>query len=553
MNITGEKHNDYLIATMTDANGNTSKYSNVKQVVETTPPSPITTLNSQSSQQIGPGKIKLSWLSPGNDGNSDSLNTGSKFYIATTTVLSQSIDNSYWAAKGTTTLANVKISTSGVNPGTIQSYMLTGLKPGATYYIRIWTSDERPNWSGMSNCTTIYAGVDYVSPGTINTLGAAAGSLGGQIRLSWTSPGNDNAERNITGGRYRIRYATYNVVSWDAGTWTDYRNRYNLEIDTNTVPGRKQYWTLGSLSGGATYYFHIWTRDDNNNWSGISMGATNYAKPYTVFIVSTTADSGLGSLRQAIIDANTNTEPNVIKFNIPNTDIGYNSTFGVWRIVVLSTLPALSDNKGVIIDGTSQKAFIGSDTNPYGPEIEIFGRDSLYAGTDGLIITSSSNTVKGIIVSSFTRYGIHLNGTTAKCNTIIGNYVGICATGTVAMMNKSYGIYLNSSPDNIIGGITADERNIVSGNYRGIYLRYSGCKGNKVIGNYVGTDRTGTKAVPNSSLGIEIDAYPSYNRIGGASAVKSHRPTWSIFCNLVQGLQILSLLDIQTADKSCPA
>ena len=83
------------------------------------------------------GEVILKWLSPGDDGTTGQLITGAKFHIATTTVLSEAQDINYWNSRGTTTLADIQISTSGVNPGKLQTYLLYGLKPAATYYLEL--------------------------------------------------------------------------------------------------------------------------------------------------------------------------------------------------------------------------------------------------------------------------------------------------------------------------------------------------------------------------------------------------------------------------------
>src|SRR5437016_12690422 len=66
------------------------------------------------------------------------------------------------------------------------------------------------------------------------------------------------------------------------------------------------------------------------------------------FTVTNTNDSGVGSLRQAILDANANAGTDTIAFNIGS---------GVRTINLLSQLSNLSDP--VIIDGTTQPGFSG--------------------------------------------------------------------------------------------------------------------------------------------------------------------------------------------------
>ncbi len=102
------------------------------------------------------------------------------------------------------------------------------------------------------------------------------------------------------------------------------------------------------------------------------------------FIVSNTNDTGLGSLRQAIVDANdATTSPNTIAFDIKAT--------GVQIIAPLSPLPMIES--AVTIDGQSQKGYAGT------PLIELNGTN---AGTaDGLTIIGNGVTVFGLDIVDF--------------------------------------------------------------------------------------------------------------------------------------------------------
>ncbi len=84
----------------------------------------------------------------------------------------------------------------------------------------------------------------------------------------------------------------------------------------------------------------------------------------TTYTVTNTGDAGVGSLRQAILNANANPGADIIDFNIPLVDAGYNNWTGTadswWKITLLSNLPDISED--LTIDGFSQSINV-SDSN----------------------------------------------------------------------------------------------------------------------------------------------------------------------------------------------
>ena len=66
----------------------------------------------------------------------------------------------------------------------------------------------------------------------------------------------------------------------------------------------------------------------------------------------------------------------------------------------------------------------------------------------------------------------------------------------------SIGVLINAgSTDNTIGGAAAADRNVISGNaVYGVYLSDSGTQYNVVENDFIGTDQSGSFAVPNGSL-----------------------------------------------------
>ena len=108
----------------------------------------------------------------------------------------------------------------------------------------------------------------------------------------------------------------------------------------------------------------------------------------TTFTVTNTNDSGPGSLRQAILDANARLgTTDTIWFSIPGS--------GLRSITLLTGLPAITDP--VVIDATIQLGFVGT------PIVELNGNGLSGAGLD---ISAGGTTIRGLIVNGFGGDGI---------------------------------------------------------------------------------------------------------------------------------------------------
>jgi len=229
------------------------------------------------------------------------------------------------------------------------------------------------------------------------------------------------------------------------------------------------------------------------------------------FTVTNSNDSGSGSFRAALQSANTAPgSPHSVIFNIPATDPGYSSARGVWKISLNTPLPYITGSN-ITIDATSQTTF-GGNTNPYGPEIELDGNHTLDYGF--FIINGANITLKGFIIRRFT-YGIQISGSSSQNHTISGNYIGVNhdASDTSGCF---IGIEILNLAGNVtIGGINEADRNIVSGNYH-IGIRLLSSSNNILYNNYIGVDRTGNIALPNYD-GLSLEAVTQNNIIGGAS------------------------------------
>ena len=301
------------------------------------------------------------------------------------------------------------------------------------------------------------------------------------------------------------------------------------------------------------------------------------------FTVTNVFDSGPGSLRQAIQDANANPGFDRIVFNITGPGI-FTSPGGrqYYSIQVLSELPALTDNAGVSIDAATQPGYDG--TRPF---IEITGRYIDYnndrvqrnqEGTTGLRIYSNNNVVRGFAINSFTFGNIEIKGNN---NIVLGNYVNLDVDGKnplpygtpiIGVLDplpfqtgrfNFFGISLiGGASNNVIGGINdvngdplmdaggqkiggtyVSNRNVIAGiaDYvphtlteeaeldpnperaevgPGIRIQGATTQGNLIQGNYIGVQPDGKTALGNAN-GIEIFNGASNNFIGNPNDNKA--------------------------------
>ncbi|MGH9943651.1 MAG: Calx-beta domain-containing protein, partial [Pyrinomonadaceae bacterium] len=249
-----------------------------------------------------------------------------------------------------------------------------------------------------------------------------------------------------------------------------------------------------------------------NETGSYQVRVTLGAPPVASTVVTNTNDSGAGSLRQALLNANSNVGVDTVSFQIGS---------GARTINLLTELPEITDP--VVIDGATQPGFAGT------PLIELDGQFTP-RGTAGLKITAGGSRVRGLAINRFgvadcfapfdadIGVGTPIILSQGGGNIIEGNYLGTNQAGTAVACNSGNGVYVFNSSNNVIGGTTAAARNVISGNrFPGIRLGGVFTNGNHIQGNFFGTDATGNADLGNQSNGVAvIDG--TNNVVGGTTA-----------------------------------
>ena len=237
----------------------------------------------------------------------------------------------------------------------------------------------------------------------------------------------------------------------------------------------------------------------------LSISLLNESLAQTTFTITNTNDAGAGSLRQAILDANFTTNadiftPDEIHFNLSGT--------GPFTISPTSALPTITDP--IIIDGFSQPGASAGNL------LIVINGANAPASTDGLTITTSGggSTIQGLVINGFSGNGVVLQ---SNGNKLKGNFIGTDAAGTAGVSNGASGVFVNGASNTLIGGSVTGSGNLISGNsHVGILINNGGS--NKIRGNKIGTNITGTAAIPNQD-GIKVQN-SAHNAIGGRTAAE---------------------------------
>jgi hypothetical protein len=212
------------------------------------------------------------------------------------------------------------------------------------------------------------------------------------------------------------------------------------------------------------------------------------------FTVSNTADFGFGTLREALIQSSTGCSYSEHPCKITFAITEPIPSSGWFTIAPEAPLPAVQTD-GLIIDARTQTAFSG-DTNPAGPEVELSGQRSNFG--NGIELKSGQGVeLRGLAINGFVGYGVAIGGGSVAFQAVIvdGNYIGTDPTGSRAVPNGR-GIGISGSNSVVISN------NLIGGNQRsGIFVASAirtGISGNRITANggsgvYIGNDASDTQ------------------------------------------------------------
>jgi hypothetical protein len=453
--------------------------------------------------------------------------------------------------------------------GTIVATIPVAQPVGLAYRIRVVSSN--PVITGSNNGTNL-----SISSGTpaVPTANSASAITCNSFSANWSASAGA---------------LTYYLDVSTVNTFASFVSGFN-----NLNVGNVLTYSVTGLNAGVTYYYRVRTENgcgvsaSSNVISALTAGAS------AIYVVNSTANSGAGTLRQAIIDANANCGHDLIRFQF--------GAGGPFTIALTTALPNLTDNEGVTIDGWQNAignngtpntipVFNTTTGTPMNPVYKIIITSSVSGG--GINIASDNNIIQGLALTNigvnavnandiainiisgsnnsilgcyigmgvngsaqggtFTDMGIQVSGSNnmigdgtaaganliaglnggatlgdgirftgagATGNSVKGNIIGVQANGSANVagnaMYNGVNFLAGSGGNNTIGGILPGEGNVISGNFKGIYLSSSNAIGNTIVGNIIGPMANGTTVIPSNTQvdGIWISG-SSNNIIGG--------------------------------------
>jgi len=425
----------------------------------------------------------------------------------------------------------------GLTDGTTRDNVVAGNEIGTDTA----GSDFRPNGTGV-----------YVQGATGNTIGGSATAARNVIS------GNDSAGICICGGQTNL--VEGNVIGGDASGLHPLPNRLGIALqfgavrntiggtsaaDRNLISGNQNegvllnaFNTPGSVSQNVIRgdYIGVDTTGAAALPNGFGVSLLNAADSNTLGGAAAGAGNVIsGNLSDAVSLSGFGTNNNSILGNKIGTDATGTAAIGNFRGVAIAngagntTIGGVGPGAGNLISGNS---FAGVQIGPadngssvvegnyIGPDTT--GAVAIGNGAFGIAVdTSHDDTIGGskasarnVISGNASGFGIAV---TNSNSTFIGrNYIGIDAAGSGALPNNTGVLVAVGSQNTSIGSTTAGAQNVISGNNGdGIAIRDPSTTLNTILGNLIGTDPTGAQPLGNAGNGIAFSGGAHNNRVGG--------------------------------------
>jgi len=278
-----------------------------------------------------------------------------------------------------------------------------------------------------------------------------------------------------------------------------------VSIDASTQPGYANSPLIELRGSGQSYGLAFVTGSNDSSVSGFAInrfqasiafqsGGNKVERCY-IGLSPDGAAAGMASEHIAGIDirgatANNNTIGNtgVLRNVISNNSIGVtilqgatgNKVFGNRIGTNVAGTDPIPNVIGALIDGSSGNRI--GDT--------VVGNGNLISGNLGAGITVNAGSTNNLIAR---------------------NLIGTNATGTEALANGN-GVFIDASNNNLVGNATGEHGNTISGNTTAGVVVKAGSSINGIFGNRIGTNATGTAAIPNQ-FGVVVDS-ANGNNIG---------------------------------------
>jgi hypothetical protein len=400
---------------------------------------------------------------------------------------------------------------------------------GNNYGIRVYGSSNiisgnyvGTDFNGVTAVPNLQSGID-LNGALSNTIGGTMGfnlisgnTLGSGVKLTNNSNYN-SIKNNIFGLQVNLTDSLPNQASIEI-----YNSKHNIvggasALDRNVICA-------------STYGLNLFTGADSNEVIGNHFGFTPnsnlkrndqnniyISNSHYNFIGGTNVGEGnlLVPTPTASIWINNNSHDNFIRGNMFGTDPTGTTALGLR----MGSAIQLNDASYNIIGGNTsahRNIIANSSTGVYMVGISVFNlimNNYIGVGVSGSSVISNNggiymdngpafNNITGNVISGNNNNGITIDWNSGKDNLIRGNKIGTDASGTVAIPNNGQGIF--SATRVAIGTYFVSDRNIISGNGgRAIWLA-SGA-GHIVRGNYIGVAADGITPMPNYT-GIEVNS-----------------------------------------------